>query len=286
MAGGGGAGGSADPEHGSRGADALRGHPAPVRGAAADGRDAAGSVAPSGAPPAARLVACGVFFAVGLAAVTAWVLAAHLRPTAWDGTLHGAGLDHRIDGLTAVAVAVSASSEYLAYVVAAVGAMLALLPRPWWFGAVAGVLVLAFGQGVRVALAAVIGRSRPPEADWEMHAAGFSLPSGHTATATLAAGLLCLGLAASVRSSWRFAAMALLALWAVVDGLGRVYLGVHWPTDVVAGWLLGALLTVLAAGLFPRLRTPRSQRGELPDRDLSGRPQPRHPEQSGQAKQA
>jgi hypothetical protein len=53
--------------------------------------------------------------------VIVWVLAAHLRPTAWDSSLHTAGLDHRTAGLTAVAVAVSASSEYLAYVVAAVG---------------------------------------------------------------------------------------------------------------------------------------------------------------------
>ena len=213
-------------------------------------------------PPTARLVVVGVLLAVVLAAVIAWVLADHLRPTAWDTSLHTAGLDHRSAALTTVGVAVSASSEYLAYVVAAVGTLLALRPRPPWFGALAGVLVLAAGQGIRVALAAVIGRDRPPEADWEMHAAGFSMPSGHTTTATLAAGLLCLGLARGVRSAWRFAAMAVLALWAVVDGAGRVYLGVHWASDVVAGWLLGALLTVLAAGLFTRVRAAGSQRGD------------------------
>ena len=161
---------------------------------------------PDQGPPVARLVGLGIALAVVLAAVIAWVLAAHLRPTAWDTSLHAAGLDHRTAGLTAVAVAVSASSEYLAYVVAAVGTLLALRPRPWWFGALAGVLLLAAGQGIRVALAAVIGRSRPPEADWGMHAAGFSMPSGHTATATFAAGLLCLGLARALRGAWRFAA--------------------------------------------------------------------------------
>jgi membrane-associated phospholipid phosphatase len=218
-------------------------------------RDADGTV-PRADASAARLLVSGVAVAVVLAVVIVWVLADHLRPTAWDMTLHRAGMDHRTARLTAVAVAFSATSEYLAYAAAAVGTLLALRPRPWWFGAVAGVLVLAFAQGVRVALAAAIGRSRPPEADWEMHAAGFALPSGHTATATLAAGLLCLGLARWLHSVWRFVAMAVLAVWAVADGVGRVYLGLHWPTDVVAGWLLGGLLTVLAAGLFARLRTP------------------------------
>jgi undecaprenyl-diphosphatase len=89
-----------------------------------------------------------------------------------------------------------------------------------------------------------------------MHAAGFSMPSGHTATATCAAGLLSLGLVYCVRAAWRFAVMAALALWALVDGVGRVYLGVHWPTDVVAGWLLGVLFTVLAAALLARMRRP------------------------------
>jgi membrane-associated phospholipid phosphatase len=146
------------------------------------------------------------------------------------------------------------TSEYVAYVIAAVGTALALRPRPWWSCAATGIVVLACAQGIRVALAFAAGRERPPEADWAFHAAGYSLPSGHTTTATVAGGLLCLGLAHCSRSAWRFVVMAVLALWAVVDGAGRVYLGLHWSTDVIAGWLLGGLLTVLAAGLFARLR--------------------------------
>ena len=233
--------------------------------------------------PAGRLAVVGISCTVVLAAVIAWVLVDHLRPTAWDTSVHTAGLDQRSAGLTAVAVAVSATSEYLAYVVAAVGALLALRPRPPWFGALAGVLVLAAGQGIRVALAALIGRDRPPEADWEMHAAGFSLPSGHTTTATFAAGLLCLGLARGARGAWRFAVVTVLALWAVVDGVGRVYLGVHWATDVVAGWLLGALLTVLAAALFARLRAGSPPSDEPLAADAPARPEPRCPEASAGA---
>jgi membrane-associated phospholipid phosphatase len=220
-------------------------------------RDPAVSVAAPGSSTA-HPVGLGISLAVLLAAVMAWALVDN--PPAWDLRLHEAAMDHRTSWLTAAAIAVSATSEYLAYVVSAMGTALALRPRPWWFGAIVGVLVLAFAQAVRVALSFAAARERPPKEDWAFHAAGYSLPSGHTATATVAAGLLCLGLARAVRGSWRLVVMAVLALWAVTDGVGRVYLGLHWPTDVVAGWLLGGLLTVLAAGVFARLRGPRPHR--------------------------
>jgi membrane-associated phospholipid phosphatase len=244
---------------------------------APDARDAV-SAAPSG-PSAALLWALGISLTVLLAAVIAWVLATGPNPPAWDQTLHRDGLQLRTTGRTDFAIAVSVTSEYVAYVVAALGTALALRPRAWWFGAVAGMLTLAFEQGVRVALAFVAARGRPPETDWAFHAAGYSLPSGHTATATFAAGLLCLGLFRWSRSGWRFVVLAVLVVWVFVDGVSRVYLGLHWATDVVAGWLLGALFIVLAAALFARVRASRSLRLGLPDADRSDGAGSRRPEE-------
>jgi membrane-associated phospholipid phosphatase len=111
-------------------------------------------------------------------------------------------------------------------------------------------VTLIVGQVLRVGLAALIARDRPPRADWAATAAGYSFPSGHTVSATLAAGLLCLGLLRAVRSAWRIAGIAVAVCWAIPDGVSRVYQGVHWPSDVLAGWLFGSALILLVAAVL------------------------------------
>lgn len=76
-------------------------------------------------------------------------------------------------------------------------------------------------------------------------AQGFGMPSGHAASALLFWGVLLRGCWPA--NPWRSAALALLL--AALTGLARVWLGVHFLSDVAAGLLLGALLLAL----HPRL---------------------------------
>lgn len=184
------------------------------------------------------------------AGLLVWVALNHGHPLSWDRTLHAAALQHRSHVLIDAAKPVSVGVEVVAYALSAVGGALLFRRRSWWQGALIGVGALVVGQVLRVGLAALVARARPPRADWAATAAGYSFPSGHTVSATLAAGLLCLGLLRTVRSPWRIAGVALAVCWAVLDGASRVYQGVHWPSDVLAGWLFGSALVLLFAAVL------------------------------------
>ncbi|MFI1305357.1 phosphatase PAP2 family protein [Streptomyces sioyaensis] len=118
------------------------------------------------------------------------------------------------------------------------------------------VLVLAAGQAIRYGLMELLARPRPPAADWAGPASGYAFPSGHATTSVLAAGILAWGIARRVGPARARTWWAVLALWAAGVGLTRVYLAVHWPGDVVGGWLLAATLLCLALLLEP-LAVPR-----------------------------
>jgi len=138
----------------------------------------------------------------------------------------------------------------LAVMTAAVALFLALDGRPR--AALHAVLVFA-GSGILVQLLKpAFARARPEVVPHVLQAMGWSFPSGHSLMST--ATFLTLGAllgAGPARRAVRLYFLGLGATLAFAVGASRVYLGVHWPTDVVAGWLAGAAWAALCwrAGL-------------------------------------
>jgi undecaprenyl-diphosphatase len=124
---------------------------------------------------------------------------------------------------------------------------------PWTFAyaALAGLLTWPLTTVIKSA----VGRARPPIADHALHAAvrlphGSSFPSGHAATAFAAATTLAL-----LRPSLRRPALGVASAVA----FSRVYLGVHFLSDVLAGAALGIAVGLLSAAV-PRLAEWASRR--------------------------
>lgn len=115
----------------------------------------------------------------------------------------------------------------------ALATVLAIRRGHWQAGCLAALAVGA-GAGARRGLSRVIARPRPPSGRWLIEPEGFSLPSKHTTLAVLTAGA-CVRCAGGGRPARHVAPL----LAAATVGASRVYLGVHWPTDIVAGWLFG-----------------------------------------------
>lgn len=112
------------------------------------------------------------------------------------------------------------------------------------------VIIAAAGAGsllMTIAGKDLIGRERPPLADavppFEYSP---SFPSGHTLNAVAVVGAIAYLLVLRGRSRpARVAIIVGAAVFALLVGLSRVFLGHHWFTDVLVGWILGALWLAL-----------------------------------------
>ncbi|PZR64419.1 MAG: acid phosphatase [Chloroflexi bacterium] len=104
----------------------------------------------------------------------------------------------------------------------------------------------------------IVARARPDVIHALAAVRGFSFPSGH---ATLSATLYGVVAVLIWRTRWplrlRVAAITALGVLVVLVGLSRIYLGVHYPSDVLAGWLLGTAMVSLFTAASARLRRGR-----------------------------
>jgi undecaprenyl-diphosphatase len=122
-------------------------------------------------------------------------------------------------------------------------------------------LMTTVGWAAQTFLKNLVERPRPDPADWLIELAEDELfqsfPSGHAnASMILWAALAIIIGRVLISKNKRGAAVLLRAVFivfAVLIGLSRLYIGVHYPSDVFGGWMLAGLILTLCFALYDRL---------------------------------
>ncbi len=159
--------------------------------------------------------------------------------------------EHRMPGLTSAQVGITdlGGIIMLSILLTLTATLVSIRTRRWQpflltFVTIGGIQLLVY------TIKLLIARDRPNPAGQIVAVGGFSFPSGHSASSlvgfAMIAWLICS--VTSRRTVWATAWLT-APLLAVAVGTSRVYLGVHYPSDVLGGWVLGAtwLATVAVA---------------------------------------
>ena len=138
--------------------------------------------------------------------------------------------------------------------------------KGWRLSAV--LLVVSTGGSIvlTTVLKAVFQRTRPELFESGYQASFYSFPSGHATVAVGLYGMLTVILAYRLRGAARWAVAACGLLVVLLIGLSRLYLGVHYPTDIIAGYLSALLWLVCVGGLYALWLSVRDLRAAESDR--------------------
>ena len=125
---------------------------------------------------------------------------------------------------------------YLVVMVAVIVGVILLIRKNWW-SLLSLFLAIGIGQAVLNILKVVFQRPRP---ETEMYVFSYSFPSGHVFSATVIYGFcIYLTFRFSNNATVKWIVSTLLSLLILLIGVSRIYLGVHWFSDGLAGYVTG-----------------------------------------------
>jgi len=173
-------------------------------------------------------------------------------------SLHGYAVTHT--GFVGAMQLLSDSGSALAWqVVLAVVVVWLLwrrLPRLALF-----VVVTAIGSSLlNTVVKSAVHRLRPVLTDPVAHEGGLSFPSGHAQAAMVGYAVLLLVFLPIMHGAWRRTAITLAVFMVLAIGFSRVALGVHYVSDVLGGFVLGAAWVAAMAAAFNAMRVDRGHR--------------------------
>jgi undecaprenyl-diphosphatase len=192
--------------------------------------------------------------------------------TSFDSGITSWMVAHRTDGLTTLARFLSAVGSQKILIPVAGLAALVLAGRRHL--ALAGLVVAAWGGalGLYGLIKHFVHRPRPPADIWLMKVVATSFPSGHATQSLATFAALAFVIAALVARAGAIG-KGLAFILAAGVGWSRVYLGVHWATDVIAGWLIAAAWITIVVWVSATTRpSERPRRGDPLEQDQRAAP--------------
>jgi len=182
-----------------------------------------------------------------------------------DDTLLGAAISLRGGALTAFFSAITFCGDVVPTFCLCV--LVIILPGRMKVGLPVAVITGA-ASVIQTALKLLIARPRPDMSIWLVPETGFSFPSGHsTASMVFWVALSILVCRALILRGHRPVTIPLrivFIVFPVLIGLSRIYLGVHYPSDIFGGWMLAGLLLTLFTLLYEKVWPSKWRVGSAP----------------------
>ncbi|SDT66539.1 Membrane-associated phospholipid phosphatase [Streptomyces sp. TLI_053] len=189
---------------------------------------------------AALAVCCaGLFAALAALVQTGWGPLSRFDHEL-TGDLHGYAADHTVWTASVQMFSDIGGTITMRSVLGAVALWLWLIGARTLAGWVAAQTLI--GWGGQWVLKLSFGRQRPAFSDPVAHASGPAFPSGHAMASAITCAVLVGLLWPRARRAGRSTACTTAALTVLAIGASRVFLGLHWTTDVLAGWLAAGIV--------------------------------------------
>jgi membrane-associated phospholipid phosphatase len=206
-------------------------------------------------------------------------IAEHFRLTASsvyhaDHAVNAWFQNERHPGFTTLLGAVTFAGGPLGMVLVVTLVAAGLLLRKHRASAIFVMVAAGGGALLNLGLKTIFERVRPPAATAIAVAQGYSFPSGHAMGSFIVLGAIAYVVLRQpfrwkVKSAW----LAMLVTAVLLVGLSRVYLGVHWISDIAGGWSAGAVWLVTVTVAFETLlRIRQLRRGGPPPGTRAGIP--------------
>jgi membrane-associated phospholipid phosphatase len=195
---------------------------------------------------------------LALAAGLIWAALTGAGPAGEDNPALAGAIDSRSVGVTTILVVFTNLGSTAAMAVLAGVTGIVLFARGRRVDGVWLIATMASASAAFTLVKQTLDRPRPPLSVRLVEAGNESLPSGHATMSVAVVGALVVLAWPHLTGPLRLGALLVATAWIGGIGYTRIYLGVHWFSDVVAGWATGAAWLAVCTGalLWWRARHP------------------------------